>query len=79
MVHNTYPTLKPRLVAHPTLKPRLVEHTHTDGFFGGDVSIRNSLRSNNATLYAPRYEVAFFGLQATNDLGRYAPSTLPHY
>ena len=35
-----------------TLKPRLVEHTqthtHTDGFFWGDVSIRNSLRSNNS-------------------------------
>ena len=46
-VHNTYSTLKPRLVAYPTLKPRLVEHTHTDGFFFWDVSIRNSLRSNN--------------------------------
>ena len=36
MVHNTYPTLKPRLVAYPTLKPRLVEHAdgHTDFFFG---------------------------------------------
>ena len=34
LVHNTY----------PTLKPRLVEHTHN--FLGGDVAIRNSLRSN---------------------------------
>ena len=38
MVHNTY----------PTLKPRLVEHTHA--LFFGDVSIRNSLRSNNSSL-----------------------------
>ena len=35
---------------YPTLKPRLVEHTQThtpDGFFFWDVSIRNSLRSND--------------------------------
>ena len=59
MEHITYPTLKPRLVAYPTLKPRLVEHTH-GRIFLGDVSIRNSLRSNNGTLYAPRYEEAFW-------------------
>ena len=37
---------------YPTLKPRLVEHTqtHTDGFFFGDVSIRNSLRSNKISI-----------------------------
>ena len=35
LVHNTY----------PTLKPRLVEHTHN--FFFWDAAIRNSLRSNN--------------------------------
>ena len=54
LAHNTYPTLKPRLV-FSTLKPRLVEHAHTrtdflaDGFFFWDVplvGIRNSLRSN---------------------------------
>ena len=50
LAHNTYPTLKPRLVAYPTLKLRLVEHTdthtHADGYIFWDVSIRNSLRSN---------------------------------
>ena len=48
LVHNTYPTLKPRLVFSP-LKPRLVEHTahgHTRRLLFWDVAIRNSLRSN---------------------------------
>ena len=43
MVHNTYPTLKPRHL-FSTLKPRLIEHTQ---IFFWDVPIRNSLRSNN--------------------------------
>ena len=47
MVHDTYPTLKPRLVFYP-LKPRLVEHTHA--LFFWDVSIRNSLRSNGIVI-----------------------------
>ena len=49
IVHNTYPTLKPRLVAYPRLKPRLVEHTthgHTRRLFFWDASIWNSHRSN---------------------------------
>ena len=33
---------------------------------------------NNGTLYAHRYE-EFFRLEAKNDLGRCAPSALPHY
>ena len=49
LVHNTYATLKPRLVeyTYPTLKPRLVEHTDEHSDFLGMYQNRNSLRSNN--------------------------------
>ena len=59
VVHNTYPTLKPRLVFSP-LKPRLVEHTvhgHTRRLLSGDVAIRNSLRSKNNRGGGKRVEV----------------------
>ena len=53
LAHNTYPTLKPRLV-FSTLKPRLAEHPHTqtDRFFFLDVAIRNSLCSNNKITFS---------------------------
>ena len=41
------------------------------------VAIRNSLRSNNGTLYAPRYEEGFLPI-GRNGLSRFAPSALPH-
>ena len=39
---------------------------------------RQTDKSNDGTLYAPRYE-EFFALQAKNGLGRFALSALSHY
>ena len=51
-IHNTYPTLKPRLVAYPTLKQRLVEHTdgRTDFFLG--VIVSNTKKGGNKAAVA---------------------------
>ena len=76
MVHNTYPTLKPRLVAYPTLKPILVEHAdeHTRTFFFGAVSIRNSLRSNHFFQAQINYENPPEG-NKLNELDKKRPGT----
>ena len=69
-------------------------HGHTRRLFFWDVSIRNSLRSNKHTYIDYRKKIVFyfwhpmlvrpamkglFCLKAKNNLGRFAPSALPHF
>ena len=56
VVHNTYPTMKPRHFFHTKTNISRT-HAHTRRLFSGDASIRNSLRSNNLDVRLVRFRV----------------------